>query len=46
MTSPNLVWKLVNIMSTILEKNTENPEQLIECLRELNIGKLLNINSQ
>lgn len=30
--SPNLVWKMVNILSFILEKNTESDQQLIECL--------------
>ena len=44
-TMPNLVWKMVNYLSFILEKNTESPEQLIECLKQLNIIKLLNLNS-
>ena len=38
---PNLVWKMVNYLSFILEKNTENPDKLIECLKQLNIIKLL-----
>ena len=45
-TSPNLVWKLVNILSFILERNTDSAEHLIECLRQLNLGKLLSINSE
>jgi hypothetical protein len=43
---PNLVWKMVNFLSFILEKNTESPEQLIECLKQLNIIKLLNLDSE
>jgi hypothetical protein len=43
---PNLVWKMVNYLSFILEKNTENPEKLIECLKQLNIIKLLQLNSE
>jgi hypothetical protein len=42
--SPNLVWKMVNIMSFILEKNAESDQQLIECLNQLNINKLLQLN--
>ena len=38
---PNLVWKMVNYLSFILEKNTESAEKLIECLKQLNIIKLL-----
>ena len=38
---PNLVWKMVNFLSFILEKNTESAEKLIECLKQLNIIKLL-----
>ena len=30
--SPNLVWKLVNIMSFILERNTDSADHLISCL--------------
>jgi hypothetical protein len=30
---PNLVWKMVNFLSFILEKNTDSPEKLIECLK-------------
>jgi len=44
--SPNLVWKMVNILSFILEKNTESDQQLIECLNQLNINKLLQLNSE
>ena len=44
--SPNLVWKLVNILSFILEKNTDQAGHLIECLHQLNLGKLLSINSE
>ena len=42
---PNLVWKMVNYLSFILEKNTDSAEKLIECLKQLNIVKLLNLNS-
>ena len=42
---PNLVWKMVNYLSFILEKNTKSPEKLIECLKQLNIIKLLQLNS-
>lgn len=38
---PNLVWKMVNYLSFILEKNTESADKLIECLKQLNIIKLL-----
>ena len=44
--SPNLVWKLVNILSFILERNTDSAEHLIECLHQLNLGRLLSINSE
>mmetsp|Transcript_17 Transcript_17/g.29 ORF Transcript_17/g.29 Transcript_17/m.29 type:complete len:305 (-) Transcript_17:888-1802(-) len=44
--TPNLVWKMVNYISNILEKNTESPEKLIECLNQLNINKLLQLNSE
>jgi len=37
---------MVNYLSFILEKNTENTEQLIECLNQLNISKLLQLNSE
>jgi hypothetical protein len=40
-----LVWKMVNYLSFILEKNTENADKLISCLRQLNINKLLQLNS-
>ena len=30
--APTLVWKMVNYLSFILEKNTESTQQLIECL--------------
>jgi hypothetical protein len=43
---PNLVWKMVNFLAFILEKNTESAVQLIECLKQLNIIKLLNLNSE
>ena len=43
--SPNLVWKCVNILAFILEKNSESAEALISCLHQLNIAKLLSINS-
>jgi hypothetical protein len=36
---------MVNFLSFILEKNTDSAGQLIECLRLLNIVKLLNLNS-
>lgn len=39
--APMLVWKMVNYLSFILEKNTENADKLISCLRQLNINKLL-----
>jgi len=39
--APTLVWKMVNYLSFILEKNTETTEHLIECLKELNMNKLL-----
>lgn len=42
---PNLVWKMVNFLSFILEKNTDSANQLVECLKQLNILKLLNLNS-
>lgn len=42
---PNLVWKMVNYLSFILEKNTESAEKLIECLKQLNVIKLLQLNS-
>ena len=44
--SPNLVWKLVNILSFILERNTDSAEHLISCLHQLNIAKLLGIGSE
>jgi len=44
--APILVWKMVNYLSFILEKNTENTDQLIECLNQLNINKLLQLNSE
>jgi hypothetical protein len=43
---PNLVWKMVNYLSFILEKNTESADKLIECLHQLNIVKLLQLNSE
>ena len=43
--APMLVWKMVNYLSFILEKNTENADKLISCLRQLNINKLLQLNS-
>lgn len=42
---PNLVWKMVNFLSFILEKNTDSAGQLVECLKQLDILKLLNLNS-
>ena len=44
--SPNLVWKLVNILSFILERNTDRAEHLISGLHQLNIAKLLGIGSE
>jgi len=44
--TPNLVWKMVNYLSFILEKNTESADKLIECLKQLNIIKLLQLNSE
>ena len=43
---PILVWKMVNYLSFILEKNTASPEKLIECLKQLNMIKLLSLNSE
>jgi hypothetical protein len=37
---------MVNYLSFILEKNTETTEHLIECLKELNMNKLLQLNSE
>ena len=30
--APNLIWKMVNYLSFILEKNTDDTDKLIECL--------------
>ena len=30
--APNLIWKMVNYLSLILEKNTDDTDKLIECL--------------
>jgi len=36
---------MVNYLSFILEKNTEPTDKFIECLKQLNIIKLLQLNS-
>lgn len=38
---PNLIWNMINYLSFILEKNCDQPESTIECLRSLNILKIL-----
>ena len=30
--APNLIWKMVNYLSFILEKNTDETDKLVECL--------------
>jgi len=37
---------MVNFLSFILEKNTESSDKLIECLQQLHIIKLLELNSE
>lgn len=37
---------MVNFLSFILEKNTESADKLIECLQQLHIIKLLELNSE
>lgn len=44
--APNLIWKMVNYLSFILEKNTDETDKLIECFNQLNINKLLQLNSE
>ena len=38
---PNLIWNMINYLSFILEKNVNEHEQTIECLRSLNILKIM-----
>jgi hypothetical protein len=45
-TSPNLIWNFINYLSFILEKNVEHPEATIECLKSLNILRILQAQTQ
>jgi hypothetical protein len=39
--APTLIWQMINWLSFILEKNCDQPDATIECLRSLNILKIL-----
>lgn len=39
--SPNLIWNMINYLSFILEKNIEQPDAIVECLKYLNILRIL-----
>jgi hypothetical protein len=43
---PNLIWNMINYLSFILEKNVNEHEQTIECLRSLNILKIMQSQTQ
>lgn len=43
---PNLIWNMINYLSFALEKNCDQPESTIECLRSLNILKILQGQTQ
>lgn len=38
---PNLIWNMINFLSHLLEKNMDQQAQAIECLRSLNLLKIL-----
>lgn len=43
---PTLIWHMICFLTFILEKNCEQPESTIECLRSLNILKILQAQTQ
>jgi hypothetical protein len=44
--SPNLIWNMINYLSFILEKNIEQPDAIVECLKYLNILRILQNQTQ
>ena len=44
--APQLIWNLINYITKLLEKASENQTVMLECFKSMNLLHLLSLNSQ